>query len=195
MAGIFLPNFPLMSDPVLVTVPLLEETLEAPPRHRVRAFKAHLIQSLRALRAARRPGKLIQRSTPRPTGFTATVLAAGCATCRGHCCKGGGEHAYIDERTMARVRRDNPEHDASGIIRLYLDRLAPLSYRGSCLFHGPDGCTLDGPLRAELCNAFYCNGLRDFMNRATTPDRVQIVAARNGRERRSAVLVSNEALR
>jgi hypothetical protein len=33
------------------------------------------------------------------------------------------------------------------------------------------------------------------MNRATTPDRVQIVAARNGRERRSAVLVSNEALR
>jgi hypothetical protein len=184
-----------MRDPIRVTVPLLDETLEAPPRHRVRALKAHLIRSLRALRAARRPDKLIQRPAQRPTGFTATVLAAGCATCRGHCCKGGGEHAYIDERTMARVRRDNPEHDASGIIRLYLARLAPVSYRDSCLFHGPDGCTLDGKLRAELCNAFYCNGLRDFMNRAPTPDRVQIVAARNGRERRSAVIASNEAHR
>jgi hypothetical protein len=182
----------MTSDPVPVTVPLLEETLEAPPRDRVRAFKAHLIQSLRALRATRRPDKLIQRSTPRPTGFTATVLAAGCATCRGHCCKGGGEHAYIDERTMARVRRDNPEHDASAIIRMYLNRLAPLSYRGSCLFHGPDGCTLDQPLRAELCNAFYCNGLRDFMNRTPVPERVQIVAARDGRERRSRVIASNE---
>jgi hypothetical protein len=181
-----------MSDIVLVTVPLLEETPEAPPRHRIRAFKAHLIQSLRALRAARRPGKLIQRSTPRPTGFTATVLAAGCATCRGQCCKGGGEHAYIDERTMARVRRDNPEHDANGIIRLYLNRLAPLSYRGSCLFHGPDGCTLDPALRAELCNAYYCNGLRDFIDRTPAPDRVQIVAARDGRERRSPVIISSE---
>ena len=181
-----------MTDIVLVPVPLLDATLEAPPRHRVRAFKAHLIQSLRALRAARRPDKLIQRATPRPTGFTAAVLGAGCATCGGHCCKGGGEHAYIDERTMARVRRDNPEHDANGIIRLYLNRLAPLSYSGSCLFHGADGCTLDQPLRAELCNAFYCNGLRDFLNRAPTPNRVQIVAARDGRERRSRVIASNE---
>ena len=177
-----------MSDPVLVMVPMLEETLEPPPLGRIRALKAHLVRSLRDLRAAKRPDKLIQRGAPKPTGFTAMVLEAGCATCQGHCCKGGGEHAYIDERTMARVRRDNPEHDARAIIRLYLDRVAPLSWAGSCLFHGPDGCTLGRSLRAELCNAFYCNGLRDFLNRAPEPDRVQIVAARNGRERRSKTI-------
>jgi hypothetical protein len=177
-----------MNDPALVTVPMLEETLEPPSRGRIRALKVHLLQSLRDLRAAKRKDKLVRQEAPKPSGFTATVLEAGCATCGGHCCKGGGEHAYIDERTMARVTRDNPEHDARGVIRLYLERVAPLSWRGSCLFHGADGCTLGHALRAELCNAYYCNGLRDFLNRAPEPDRVQIVAARNGRERRSKII-------
>jgi hypothetical protein len=179
-----------MSEPVLVTVPLLNETMEPPPPHRIRALKRHLIESLRALRVARRSERLIQKSTPEPTGFTAAVLAAGCATCRGHCCKGGGDHAYIDERTMARVRRDNPEHDARAVIRLYLDRVAPSSYRDSCLFHGEAGCTLGRPLRAELCNAYYCTGLQTFLKHKEPPVRVQIVAARDGQERRSVVMSS-----
>jgi hypothetical protein len=177
-----------MSDVVVVTVPLLNETLESPPPDRVRALKRHLVQSLRDLRAARRPDRLIQKPTPEPTGFTAKVLAAGCAACLGHCCKGGGDHAYIDARTMARVRRDNPDLDARAIIRLYIERLAPLSWHASCLFHGPDGCTLGRALRAELCNAYYCNGLRDFLKHAPVPDRVRIFASRDGRERRSGIL-------
>jgi hypothetical protein len=177
-----------MSDVALVPVPLLDEVLEAPPPDRIRGLKRHLVQSLRALRVAKRPDRLIQKTTPEPAGFKAAVVGAGCATCRGHCCMGGGDHAYIDERTMARVRRDNPELDARAIIGLYLTRLAPRSYRGSCLFHGPAGCTLGRALRAELCNQYYCNGLRDFLRLTDNPDRVQIVASRNGTERRSSVL-------
>ena len=177
-----------MSDRVFVTVPILKESLEPPPPARVRAFKRHLIQSLRDLRIAKRPERLLQRTTPEPSGFTAAVLQAGCATCQGHCCKGGGDHAYIDERTMARVRRDHPDLDAGAIIRLFLARLAPLAYRASCLFHGPEGCTLGRALRAELCNAYYCNGLKEFLQREEVPQRVQIVATRNGIERRSPVL-------
>jgi hypothetical protein len=177
-----------VSDPVLVTVPLLAEILEPPPPSRVRALKRHIIQSLRDLRAARRPERLIQKATPEPTGFNATVLAAGCATCQGHCCKGGGDHAYLDDRTMARVRRDNPSLDARAIIQLFMSRVAPLSYRASCLFHGPKGCTLGRPLRAELCNAYHCDGLRDFLKRPAVQQRVQILAARGGRERRSRIL-------
>jgi hypothetical protein len=177
-----------MSDRTIVTVPLLNDTLEPPPPARVRAFKRHLIQALRDLRIAKRPDRLRQRATPEPSGFTAAVLQAGCATCQGHCCKGGGDHAYIDERTMARVRRDNPELDARAIIGLFLARLAPLSWRASCLFHGPDGCTLGRGLRAELCNAYYCNGLQAFLQLNEVPEQVQIVATRNGIERRSPVL-------
>jgi hypothetical protein len=177
-----------MSDRVFVTVPLLKETLEPPPPTRVRALKRHLVQSLRDLHAAKRPDRLVQPRTPEPAGFTAAVLRAGCATCQGHCCKGGGDHAYIDARTMARVRRDNSELDARAIIGRFLARLAPLSYRGSCLFHGAEGCTLGRALRAELCNAYYCSGLQEFLQRQEVPERVQIVATRNGIERRSAVL-------
>ncbi len=177
-----------MSDPVLVTVPLLNETLEPPPPARIRALKRHLVQSLRDLRTARRPERLIQKMTPEPVDFSATVLGAGCATCQGHCCKGGGDHAYIDERTMARVRRDNPELNAGSVIGLYLARLAPRSYKGSCLFHGATGCTLGRALRAELCNTYYCNGLQDFLKLPEVPERVQIIASRNGIERRSVVM-------
>ena len=177
-----------MPEPIAIIVPLLNESLEPPPPARIRALKKHLIQSLRDLRRARRPEKLIQTSAPAPIGFTAEVLNAGCATCQGHCCKGGGEHAYIDERTMARVRRDYPDLDAGKIIGLYLARLAPSSYRLSCLFHGPLGCTLGRTLRAELCNAYYCNGLRDFLKLSPKPEFVQIVARRGGMERRSPVL-------
>lgn len=182
-----------MSDPVIVTVPLFSETLEPPASNRVRALKRHLVQSLRDLRTARHPERLVQQAKPEPSGFTAEVLRAGCATCQGHCCRGGGDHAYIDERTMARVRRNNPDLDARGVIRLFLERLAPLAYRGSCLFHGAEGCTLGRALRAELCNAYYCNGLQDFLRRPNMPERVQIVAVRSGAERRSAVLSGGEA--
>jgi hypothetical protein len=178
---------------VLVKVPLLDEVLEPPPPGRVRALKRHLIQSLRDLAGARRPDKLIQRPSPVPSGFAAKVLAAGCATCRGLCCTGGGDHAYIDERTMARVHRDNPELGARAVIRRYLERLPALSARGSCLFHGPAGCTLGRGLRAELCNAYYCNGLRDFLRRSPEPTRARVVAARDGRERRSPVLTPVDA--
>ena len=176
------------TDAVLVTVPLLDETQEPPPARRVRALKRHLVQSLRDLRIAKRPARLVQQPTPEPAGFTAAVLAAGCATCQGHCCTGGGDHAYLDARTMARVRRDNPELNANAVIGLYLARLAPQGYKGSCLFHGPGGCTLGRALRAELCNQYYCNGLRDFLKRPEVPERVQIVATRNGIERRSPVM-------
>jgi hypothetical protein len=177
-----------MSDAVVVTVPMLNEPLELPPPARVRALKRHLVQSLRDLRAAKRPDRLIQQATPEPVGFAAAVLRAGCATCQGHCCKGGGDHAYIDERTMARVRRDNPGLDARAVIALYMARVAPSGHKDSCLFHGPDGCTLGRALRAELCNAYYCNGLREFMKRADLPERVQIVATRDGIVRRSLVM-------
>jgi hypothetical protein len=181
-----------VSDVEAVTVPLLDLPLEPPSPSRVREFKKHLVQSLRDLRVARRPERLIQKQTPEPTGFAADVSRAGCATCEGYCCTGGGDHAYIDERTMARVRRDNPDLDARGIIGLYLARLAPRSYRDSCLFHGTAGCTLGRALRAELCNAYYCRGLKTFLDQRPLAQRVQIVAAHSGKERRSTVIENRD---
>jgi hypothetical protein len=171
-----------------VSVPAAQEApLVRPPLYRIRALKRHLIASLRDLREAKRPERLIQARTAQPLGFAADVVRAGCATCQGHCCRGGGEHAYLDERTMARVRRDNPDLDAAGVIALYVGALAETAYEGSCLFHGRKGCTLPKPLRAELCNTYYCNGLWDFLKLRPLPAVVEVVASKNGVARRSVV--------
>ena len=73
------------------------------------------------------------------------------------------EHAWLDERTLARVRRDRPELNGRALIRAYLRHVADQSFAGSCLFHGAAGCTLDPALRADLCFSYYCDGLKTFL--------------------------------
>ena len=171
-----------------VSVPAAQEApLVRPSSYRVRALKRHLVESMRELREAKHPERLIQKRTAQPEGFAADVVRAGCTQCQGHCCRGGGEHAYLDDRTMARVRRDNPVLDASGIIALYVGSIAERGFEGSCLFHGRHGCTLAQPLRAELCNMYYCNGLWDFLKLRPLPDVVEVVARKGEVERRTVV--------
>ena len=145
------------------------------------------MESLRDLREAKHPDRLIQKRTAQPEGFAADVVRAGCTACQGHCCRGGGDHAYLDDRTMARVRHDNPELNAAQVIALYTGSVASDGYEGSCLFHGRAGCTLAKPLRAELCNTYYCNGLWDFLKLRPLPENVEIVASKGGIERRAVV--------
>ena len=174
--------------PITVTVPYQDAELEPVSPERVRILRRHLVESLRDLRVDKHPERMIQEPTPEPDGFTATVLRAGCTQCRGFCCQHGGEHAYVDERTLARVRRDLPELDARGIIRLYADSVPELGYKDSCVFHGRTGCTLARSLRAELCNSYYCTGLLDFLNKKPPPRAVVVVAARNGQGQKSEIL-------
>jgi hypothetical protein len=151
------------SAPIEITVPYQDRSVERPPAERVRRLRRHLVDSLRDLRAAKRPDRLIKPNPPAPPEDAVAVLRAGCVACRGHCCLGGGDHAWLDERTMARVRRDRPQLDARGIIAAYLGQIAERSYAGSCLFHGAAGCTLEAGLRADLCLSYYCNGLQAFL--------------------------------
>ena len=173
---------------VTVNVPFQGSDLVPVTPERVRALRKNLVEALRDLRVAKRPDKLIQPRAEELDGFRATVAAAGCAHCQGFCCKGGGEQAYIDDRTMARVRSERPELDARAVIRLYAESVPAAAYRHSCIFHGEKGCTLDRSLRAELCNSYYCTGLRDFLNRKQTPRAAVVVAPRNGAGRKSGTL-------
>ena len=75
------------------------------------------MQSLRALRTMKDPEGARRGLRPAPEGFAAKVAQTACTMCRGYCCKGGGEHAYLDERVMARVRLARPELDARAVMR------------------------------------------------------------------------------
>jgi len=175
-------------DSRTVTVPLNRRPLAPMPAERVRRIREHVVRSLRDLRTMKRPQENASPLRPEPAGFAGAVARAGCTLCAGFCCKGGGEHAYLDERDMARVRQARPELDARAVIRLYIEQVPAESYEGSCVFHGPRGCTLDRSLRSDVCNSYFCNALRDFVNTATNAARVVVMAGDGEALRRSEVL-------
>lgn len=126
-------------------------------------LRKHLIASLRGMRTMKGDPS---PSRPELEGFAAKVARTACNMCKGYCCKGGSEHAYLDERVMARVRQARPELDARAVMRLYLDRVPEVGYEGSCLFHSETGCTLDRSLRSDVCNVYFCDLLGGFVEHA-----------------------------
>ncbi len=48
--------------------------------------------------------------------------------------------------------------------------------RISCVFHGPQGCTLDRTLRSDVCNSYFCGGLGHFVKGADSAANVVVVA-------------------
>lgn len=168
---------------IKIEVPGQRVPLERPTSARIRALKRHLIEAMRDLVGVRRPERLIQKRGPEPTGAAEAGVRAACGHCGGSCCMAGGTHAFIDDRTLARVRAERPGITARGLLSAYVSAVAPLAYRGSCLFHGPVGCTLDRPLRAELCNAYYCNGLKDFLKARPQAGQTVTVVVHSGEER------------
>ena len=163
-----------------VVVPHQDRTLVPPSAERVRRFRRHLVECLRDLRKARRPERLIQSPAAPPAEAAVPVLQAGCAACRGFCCLGGEDHAYLDERTMARVRRDRPALTERGVIAAYAAQIAPLSFQDSCLFHGARGCTLDPAMRARLCHSFFCSPLREFLRGGVFDGTTEVMAGEPG---------------
>ena len=171
-----------------VTVPAYAGTLAPASRQRMRRLRRHLIESLRAQRELRQPDRLARAVTAEPGGFAGVVARTACALCRGWCCSKGGEHAYLDEHTMARVRAARPELDARAILRLYAEAAADPAYANSCVFHGARGCTLDRGLRSDVCNSYFCNGLAAFVQCGSTPGSVVVTAGTGNDVRRSRVL-------
>jgi hypothetical protein len=172
-------------DRLPVLVPRSEKVLRPTAGERTRKLRKHLVEALRALREARHPERLASPVRPEPNGMAARVASVACSLCKGVCCKGGGDDAYLDERTMARVRHARPELDARGIIRLYAESVPAMSYEASCLFHGKQGCLLSRALRSDVCNSYFCRGLEDYIrgDDATTP---VIVIAGEGEKMRTA---------
>ncbi len=103
---------------------------------RVRRLRKHLVASLRAMRTMKDPVASASPLRPEPEGFVGRVANAACTACRGWCCKGGGDHAYLDERVMARVRHAQPNWMRAPCMRLYVERVPAVGYDGSCVFHG-----------------------------------------------------------
>ncbi len=89
----------------------------------------------------------------------ASVLGRSCATCRGECCTAGGDHAFLREESLVRIRREHPALDDNALLAAYTSHIPIRHYRGSCLYHTTTGCALPRTLRSDLCNRYICGGL------------------------------------
>lgn len=179
-----------MSTQQSVMVPLNTRALVPMEPERVWRLRKHLVQSLRAMRTMKRHAASVSPVRPEPEGFAGKVARAACSLCRGFCCKGGGEHAYLDERVMARVRQARPELDARAVVRLYVECVPKTGYAGSCVFHSETGCTLNRSLRSDVCNSHFCTGLANFLKAGETPTSVIVTASQDGETRKSPVLTA-----
>jgi hypothetical protein len=177
-----------MSAQQSVVVPLNNRVLVPTEPERVWQLRRHLVQSLRAMRTMKRPVERASPPRPEPEGLIGKVARAACSLCRGFCCKGGGNHGYLDERVMARVRQAQPELDARVVMRLYVERVPAAGYAGSCVFHGGEGCTLDRSLRSDVCNSYFCDGLGNFVRDRETRTGVIVIAQHEEETRKSPVI-------
>jgi hypothetical protein len=86
-------------------------------------------------------------------------LEALCGACRGHCCRKGGEHAYLSPRTLQRILADDPAVSGKTLIDVYLSHVPARSYARSCIYHTLSGCALPRALRSETCREYFCPGM------------------------------------
>ena len=104
------------------------------------------------------------REAPPPS-----ALAQACGLCRGYCCAEGGDEAFIAPATLERARARYPDLTDDDLCQLYMDALPARGIAGSCVFHGERGCSLPRSLRARICNEYYCEPIRQWMEPATEP--------------------------
>ena len=103
---------------------------------RVRRLRKHLVVTLRSLRTAKNPEHSVSPLRPEPEGFAARVARTACSLCKGWCCTNGDDHAFLDQATIARVRRARLPLDGRAVLRLYIERVPEVGYEGSCILHG-----------------------------------------------------------
>ena len=159
-------------DHVLFVVPRYDRQFVPLPARRIRKFRKHLRRA--AVAAARGEAE----SVPPPEGpavraaaedgeaalptAEAKLLGQACAACRGFCCKHGREHAFLGGIHLARYLAAHPGASPEQAVGAYLAHLPDESFEDACVYQGRDGCTLPRELRAELCNAYHCAGLRAY---------------------------------
>jgi hypothetical protein len=175
-------------DSQVIVVPRIDTSMVTVGPERLRRLREHLVGILRALRTTKHLEYLAAPARPEPVGFPAHVARTACSLCKGWCCRNGADDAFLDDATFARVRLANPDMTERGMLSLYLERVPPVVYRDSCIFHGKNGCTLDRSLRADVCNIYYCGDLGAYMKTgAATPTRV--IAGEGHNMRTSPVLL------
>jgi len=122
------------------------------------------------------------------------LAAAVCAVCAGACCHRAGDHAFLDRAAIDRFMAVNPKMAFSNIPSTYAAHLPVRSFAGSCVYHTFVGCVLPRFLRADICNAYRCSGLKQAEGWACNDgtERVYVVVREDNHIKRGAFVQPGE---
>lgn len=133
--------------------------------HRRDKFRDHLRRIVDAAACAAPPSEpedeehVGPRPLPEPEN---RLLGQACAACRGYCCLHGKEHAFLEEDRMGRYMAAAPDESPEQVIEHYLSYLPENSFEEACVYQSATGCALPRGMRARICNAYQCSGLKSF---------------------------------
>jgi hypothetical protein len=136
----------------------------------------------------------LNRARPSETDGTTSLqrasLEALCGGCRGHCCRKGGEHAYLSPLTLRRILAEDPAVSGETLIGVYLSHVPARSYARSCIYHTVSGCALPRALRSETCREYFCAGMTAASaSIAANPERAVIGVFERGDKAPRALMV------
>ena len=134
-------------------LPGFSGTLASVPAARRDALRENLLEELPPAREPAGASKI----TPAPLGH----FPDACAACGGHCCRTGGDHAYLDEKALRVAWRDHPRLSRGEFLAAYMNSVPDLAFAGSCIFHAAHGCNLPEQLRSVVCKTYLCGPLKD----------------------------------
>lgn len=185
---------------VIVIVPSSDRPVVELPARRIARFRHRLMQMITRA-AMRRWGRAEADSetdgypevVPELTATETRLMAHACSTCRGHCCQQGGEHAFLHPHAILKYWQHHPDHRPADVLEAYLARLPRRSVRGSCVYHGRDGCTLEPFMISHICKRFICRGAAELINTTEEPGAVAVAAADGNVVRRVAPLPEAES--
>lgn len=162
-AGTTVLTTPMQRRPVLPTSPKMTKAFEV--------YLGTLIE--RAFTAE--PGPPGHRSHDADHGER---IESACMLCHGHCCLNGGpSNAFLTVEDVNRFRRENPDATPDDVRTAYFAMMPAETVLLSCVFHGPQGCTMPRTMRSDLCNSALCVSQRHLIEGAEGGDTAAVLVA------------------
>ena len=179
----------------LVVIPFYDQPVVKLARRRRAQFRAHLARVIReALQEETGAGDTIamdeERRPPAHQEFDEPSVGASCAVCAGSCCRAGGTHAYLDRAAIRASMARHPGMAFRDVLKAYLSKLPDATFKGSCVYHGSNGCGLPREMRSSVCNTFYCDGMKKLRTDIVSdgPKTALLVAVEHAKISKSAII-------
>ncbi len=139
-----------------------------------KAFEAYLDDLVERAFSAE-PGPPGHRSHDEDHG---SRIEAACMLCHGHCCLNGGpSNAFLTVEDVNRYRRENTNASRQDVRDTYFAMMPEETVLLSCVFHGPEGCTMPRTMRSDLCNSAVCSSQRHLIDGEAAGDEAAVLVA------------------